>query len=155
MSLKYVRSQVIYRDRVYVWDLSEASFKCGGGVPTITMTGQPCSDPVKLWWIETYFMALYILSLGSQDAVCEVLLGKEPCEDSQHVVLVIVPFQAVLLKLPRTHLLFSIIFPIFPDFFYGIFSENVKIFWINVTTYYSWVPRSNSDNFFVRNFHLE
>ena len=73
-------------------------------------------------------MALYIFPLSCQDAVCEVLLGEEACEDSQHIVLVIVPFQAVLLKLPRTHLPFSIIFPIFPDFFYGIFSENVKIF---------------------------
>ena len=49
-------------------------------------------------------MALNIFPLSCQDAVCEVLLGEEPREDSQHVVLMIVPFQAVLLKLPRTHL---------------------------------------------------
>ena len=82
-------------------------------------------------------MALNIFPLSCQDAVCEVLLGEEPREDSQHVVLMIVPFQAVLLKLPRTHLpSFKIIFPILPDLFYGIFSENVKIFLNkNVTTH--------------------
>ena len=61
-------------------------------------------------------MALYILSLGSQYAVGEVLLGEQPGEDSQHVVLVIVPFQAVLLELPRTHLKFSNYFSNFSRF---------------------------------------
>ena len=55
-------------------------------------------------------MALNVFPLGSQDAVSEVLLGEQPCEDSQHIVLVIVPFQAVLLKLPRTHFFFQLFF---------------------------------------------
>lgn len=61
-------------------------------------------------------MALNIFPLSCQDAVCEVLLGEEPCEDPQHVVLVIVPFQAVLLELPRTHLKFSNYFSNFSRF---------------------------------------
>ena len=73
-------------------------------------------------------MALNIFPLSCQDAVSEVLLGEEPCEDSQHVVLVIVPFQAVLLKLPRSHLPFSNYFSNFPRFLLWNFSENVKIF---------------------------
>ena len=41
-------------------------------------------------------MALYVLALGCQDDVCEVLVVEEPGEHPQHVVLVVVPLEAVL-----------------------------------------------------------
>ena len=48
-------------------------------------------------------MALYILALGCQDDVCEVLVVEEPGEHPQHVVLVVVPLEAVLLLLLHPH----------------------------------------------------
>ena len=42
-------------------------------------------------------MALYVPPLGGEDDVCEVLVVKEPREDLHHVVLVVVPLEAVLL----------------------------------------------------------
>ena len=45
----------------------------------------------------TYFMALYIPPLGGEDDVGEVLVTEESREDLHHVVLVVVPLEAVLL----------------------------------------------------------
>ena len=45
----------------------------------------------------TYFMALNVAALGRQDDVGEVLVVEEPGEDPQHVALVVVPLEAVLL----------------------------------------------------------
>ena len=42
-------------------------------------------------------MALYVPPLGGEDDVCEVLVVEEPREDLHHVVLVVVPLEAVLL----------------------------------------------------------
>ena len=49
-------------------------------------------------------MALDIFPLSGEDTVCEVLLREEPGEDPQHVGLVIVPFQTILLELSTAHL---------------------------------------------------
>ena len=50
----------------------------------------------------TYFMALNVAALGRQDDVGEVLVVEEPGEDPQHVALVVVPLEAVLLG-PAAH----------------------------------------------------
>ena len=42
-------------------------------------------------------MALDVPSLGREDDVSEVLVAEEAGEDPQHVVLVVVPLEAVLL----------------------------------------------------------
>ena len=42
-------------------------------------------------------MALYMLPFCSYDDISELLLAKQSCEHPQHVVLVVVPLQAVLL----------------------------------------------------------
>ena len=44
-------------------------------------------------------MALDVPSLGREDDVSEVLVAEEAGEDPQHVVLVVVPLEAVLLLL--------------------------------------------------------
>ena len=46
-------------------------------------------------------MALDVPSLGREDDVSEVLVAEEAGEDPQHVVLVVVPLEAVLLLLLR------------------------------------------------------
>jgi len=43
-------------------------------------------------------MALYMLSLCSDYDIGELLLPEQPGEDPQHVVLVVVPLEAVLLR---------------------------------------------------------
>ena len=48
-------------------------------------------------------MALNIFPFRANDDICEVLLVEKSGEDPQHVVLMVVPFQAVLL-LAQTHL---------------------------------------------------
>ena len=50
----------------------------------------------------TYFMALNVAALRRQDDVGEVLVVEEPGEDPQHVALVVVPLEAVLLG-PAAH----------------------------------------------------
>ena len=42
-------------------------------------------------------MALDVPALGGEDDVCEVLVTEEPGEHPHHVVLVVVPLEAVLL----------------------------------------------------------
>ena len=42
-------------------------------------------------------MALYIFPLRAKDDICEMLMAEESSEDPQHVGLVVVPFEAILL----------------------------------------------------------
>ena len=44
----------------------------------------------------SYFMALKVRPLCGEDDVCELLLAEQPGEHPQHVVLVVVPLEAVL-----------------------------------------------------------